>query len=269
MKHNVAPSLHHLLVPVEELTHLEVNPRTSDTKAIAASYEEFGQLNAIVCSLEDDDSILVLAGNHQLMAARDELGWTHIAAAVHEHLTDEQKMAFAALDNHWADVGSIDADLQYRLLEEAGDINPELFELVGWDDFELAAMEQAAVLHEIAEDRVDSNAGWVAPTIVAPLVNPDPENKFADPNATPEERAETFTPEADSDTIVTQGSTVTSKAGSQRALIQYTLTFDEPEQQSAWYEFLRFLKSDPAYKDLGSTAAQAIAFIQKHVAARA
>jgi len=254
MKHNVAEALSDLMVPVESLTHLPGNPRRSDIQAIAKSYEEFGQLSAIIC-LRQDDEIMVLAGNHQLMAARDELGWTHIAAAVHDHLSHEQALAFAAIDNHWGDVGGIDEALQYAMLEASGNVAPELFEMIGWDDFELASMESNAVLAaENANEAPAPNAGWTAPEIIAPLIDPD---------ATPEERAKGFEPAVDTDTIVTQGSPSTSQSGSTHAIIQYTLVFDEPEQQTTWYAFLRHLKEDPGSAS-GTTAEQVIDFIRIH-----
>jgi hypothetical protein len=257
MIHNVAPALLELLVPVETLTHLVNNPRTGATDAIAESYKEFMQLTSIICSLEDDGSIVVLAGNHQLMAARDILGWTHIAAAAHSHLSEAQKKAFAALDNHWGSMGSIDEKLQWEMLEAAGNVAPELFELVNWDDFALAAMEDSVIMHAIEDEGVEEvNTGWIAPVIIeAPLIDPD---------ATPEEAAVSFTPQTGDDSIVTQGSPVTSKSGSTSAKIQYTMVFDDSDHQGTWYQFLRFLKEDPTYRVLGTTSAQVTAFIRDH-----
>lgn len=255
MIHNIADPLVHMAVPVESLSHLPGNPRRSDTVAIAASYKKFGQLNAIIC-LREGDEIIVLAGNHQLRAARDELEWTHIAAVIHDHLTHEQALAFAAIDNHWGTVGDIDQSLQFAMLEEAGNVAPELFDLVGWDDFEMAAMEtNAANIAAHVGEPEQPNSGWVAPEIITPTP--------VDPDTTPEERAVGFTPETDTNTIVSQGSPSTERSGSSNAIIQYTLVFESPDQQTTWYSFIRHLKEDAGSAD-GTTAQQVIDFIRDH-----
>ena len=260
--HNIADALVDLAVPVESLTHLPGNPRTSDVNAIAEAYIEFGQLSSIIC-VRDGDDIVVLAGNHQLMAARDKLGWTHIAAAVHDHLSHEQAMAFAALDNNWHNVGDVDEKLQYDLIEAAGDVAQSTFELVGWDDFAIASMENTAVLDALKATAVDSNAGWSAPTLVAPLVDPDAKPVNIPDDASPSEAATAFEPQVDTETIVNQGSPSTSKSGSSSAVMQYTLAFDGAEQQSTWYSFLRFVKESSVY-DGDTTAEKLISFIHAH-----
>jgi hypothetical protein len=262
-EHQIAEALIDLAVPVEALTHLPGNPRRSDIEAIAESFIEFGQLDAIIC-VRDGDDIVVLSGNHQLKAVRDVLKWTHIAAAVHDHLTQEQAMAFAALDNNWHNVGDIDENLQFELIEAAGESAHTTFDAVGWDDFAIAAMENAAVLDAIQEsvDHNNSNSGWNAP-VMAPLIDPDAPPRNIPDDATPEEAAVGFEPQVDTNTIVTQGSPSTSRSGSSNAVMQYTLAFDGPEQQTTWYAFLRFIKESSVYEG-GTTAEQLIAFIEAH-----
>ena len=72
---------------------------------------------------------------------------------------------------------------------------------------------------------------------------------------------------ADEDTmksLITQGATVTNSAGA-KTNIQYTLVFNDAEQQSKWYAFLRYLKSHPDFAGLPTTSAQVIAFLGRHV----
>ena len=73
----IVPDLQGLAFPVEELTPLPGNPRQGDVQAVARSYSTFGQRKPIVARREGDGGI-VIAGNHQLAAAR-QLGWDEIA----------------------------------------------------------------------------------------------------------------------------------------------------------------------------------------------
>jgi hypothetical protein len=63
--------------------------------------------------------------------------------------------------------------------------------------------------------------------------------------------------------LVTQGSTSAGVSGSTRAVVQYSLVFDDPDQQRKWYDFLRWLRSDPGV-DGETTAAKVINFIENH-----
>ena len=68
MIHNIASNIQSLAVDIELLKPLEVNARRGNVEAIMASYNKFGQVKPIV-AVEDDDKLLVIAGNHQLEAA--------------------------------------------------------------------------------------------------------------------------------------------------------------------------------------------------------
>lgn len=110
MKHKIHPDLDTLKTPLDELKHLEGNPRVGDVDAVARSYDEFGQRKPIVATTDGT----VIGGNHQLAAAR-KLGWTHIAVIV----TDDDELtakAFALADNRTADLGSYDNDLLSEML---------------------------------------------------------------------------------------------------------------------------------------------------------
>jgi hypothetical protein len=266
MIHNVPDELTGLLVDIHTLEHLPGNPRMSDVEAIAKSYREFGQLSPIVATRGDGGEIVVLAGNHQLRAARDVLGWTHIAAAVHENLSEEQALAFAALDNHWHTVGGIDDELQYELIKASDGVAADVMDAVGWDDFAMAAMEDVIEATTMAAVTTDDGVGWEAPTIIAPDTNPSPANPMeaSGGEASAEPSPEPVRVESDlsDDEILTQGSTAVVEP-TRNVKIQYTIVFDTADQQSQWYRFLRFLKESPVYE--GETSAEMIsAFIAAH-----
>jgi hypothetical protein len=67
----IVADLERLAFPVEKLTPLPGNPRHGDVQAVARSYATFGQRKPIVARREGDGGI-VIAGNHQLAAARCE-----------------------------------------------------------------------------------------------------------------------------------------------------------------------------------------------------
>lgn len=266
MIHNVPDELTNLLVDITTLEHLPGNPRKSDVEAIAKSYREFGQLSPIVATRGDGGEIVVLAGNHQLRAARDVLGWTHIAAAVHENLSEEQALAFAALDNHWHTVGGIDDELQYELIKAADGAAADVMDAVGWDDFAMAAMEDVIEATTMAAVTTDNGVGWEAPTIIAPDTTPTPANPMdasgGEASAEPSPEPVKVQSDLSDDEILTQGSTAVVEP-TRNVKIQYTIVFDTAEQQSQWYRFLRFLKESSVYE--GDTSAEMISeFIAAH-----
>ena len=69
--------------------------------------------------------------------------------------------------------------------------------------------------------------------------------------------------DVDHNEIAVQGSTVTSQGASPKAVVQYTLVFDDPAQQKDWYEFIRWLRSQPAY-DGETTAEKLMSFVEAH-----
>jgi len=234
MKHQVSKDLEHLLVPIEQLETLPGNPRKGNITAIAASYKEFGQVKPIVAVNGENDMGTVIAGNHQLAAAK-QLGWTHIAV-LHVPFDHDKAIAFALADNRTSDLGEDDQGLLHEMLMSVVDEMPEFFEGLGWDDFEIAAIETPSAG---ASSAVVANDGWTAPI----MVEPDPET---------------------TQSLVTQGATATRSAGA-KTNIQYTLVFNDAEQQAAWYSFLRYLKAHPDFSTLPTTSAQVVAFLGKHV----
>ena len=62
---------------------------------------------------------------------------------------------------------------------------------------------------------------------------------------------------------IIRGSTTVSPGSAPRAIVQYTIVFEDTQQQAKWYDFIRWLKSDPAIE--GSTLAEKLLdFIAQH-----
>ena len=239
MNHKVSPDLQNLLTPIEDLKTLPKNPRKGNIEAITASYNEFGQVKPIVAVEDEDGTSTVIAGNHLLEAAK-KLGWTHMAV-LNVPFDHEKAIAYALADNRTSDLGTEDSGLLHEMLLSVVEDMPQFFEELGWDDFEIATIE----VPEITTIET-SNDGWTPPVIEPPVAPP----------ATADE--ETMK------SLVTQGATTTGSAGA-KTVIQYTLVFNDPEQQSDWYNFLRYLKSHPDYAELSTTASQVNAFIKRHI----
>jgi ParB-like chromosome segregation protein Spo0J len=117
---NIPDELTPFLVPVGDLSELPGNPRRGDVEAVKRSYATFGQRKPIVGRRMDDGTSVVVAGNHQLKAAR-ELGWSHIAVVWADDLTDDEAKAFALADNRVAELGGYDDESLTRLLEEVAE----------------------------------------------------------------------------------------------------------------------------------------------------
>ena len=227
-----------MLIPVDQLESLSNNPRKGNISAIAASYEEFGQVKPIVAVDNEDGTGTVIAGNHQLAAAK-QLGWTHIAV-LHVPFDHDKAVAFALADNRTSDLGEDDQTLLHEMLMSVVDERPDFFEGLGWDDFEIAAIETPAAGSTSA---VIANDGWTPPIMQLPGIEATDETQKA---------------------MVTQGATAINSAGA-KTNIQYTLVFNDAEQQATWYAFLRYLKSHPDFSGLPTTSSQVVAFLNQQV----
>lgn len=254
-KCKVSDDLRNLLLDLNELMPLPNNPRVSNVEAIMASYAEFGQLKPIVVRPNDDATYTIIAGNHQAEAAR-RLGWTHIAAVKME-ADDARAIAFALADNRTNELGHTDPELLHTLLDTVVGDYVDLMDSLGWDEFELAAIEeQASRLETVIE------SGYVPPVIVeiAPEV-------AANSNFRVEQDGDTarIVPKVTSDNnqVITQGSTAINASGSNRAVVQYTLVFDDADQQAQWYKFIRWLRLDPSI-DGETTAQRLMNFLDAH-----
>jgi hypothetical protein len=252
---NIAKSIKSLAVDIETLKPLPGNPRKGNIDAIMASYTEFGQVKPIVVRPEADGTATVIAGNHQLEAAK-RLGWKQIAAVQFE-ADDQRAIAFALADNRTNELGHTDNDLLQDMLEQITDSYEVLLDGLGWDEFELAAIEESSMHFSTITE-----SGYIAPTI-----RPQPLEQIGAPPIRVETNSEgsriVAPEEANTKSLVTQGSTSANASGSRSAVVQYTLVFDDAEQQAEWYRFVRWLRSEPSLA--GDTTAQRLLdFINAH-----
>lgn len=230
----------HLIKPIDSLVPLESNPRRGDVDAIMASLQEFGQVTPIVVRPNGDGTYTVLAGNHRVEAAK-RLGWSHLAVVEYE-ADDKTAVAFALADNRSSDLGTVDADILYDVIVDVLDEHQELFEKLGWDDFELASMDSVSTSEPIS-------SAYVAPVI----------------SEVPVSRSEPSAPKvniANQADVAVRGATTEHSSG-QKGVVQYTLIFDDADQQKRWYDFLRWLRLDPG-TDGETTSRRLINFIEAH-----
>lgn len=69
--------------------------------------------------------------------------------------------------------------------------------------------------------------------------------------------------DVDHNMVAVSGSTLVSPGSSPQAVVQYTIVFDNPDQQRRWYEFVRYLRNDPGISGT-TTAEKLIDFIDMH-----
>lgn len=256
MASNIYAKIQHLAKDISTLRPLPKNPRRGNVEAISASYREFGQVKPIVVRPEEDGTYTVLAGNHQLEAAK-RLGWTEIACIEFEG-DSASAVAYSLADNRTSELGQTDPSILNNVISEITDIYPELLENLQWDMFDLAALnEQAGRLERSSRD----DSGYVAPVMINPISAAE-EYKVAVEET---EEGTRIVPaiQTDNRKVATTGSTVLGGASSKGAIVQYSLVFDNVAQQTRWYEFMKWLKRDPGYS--GDTFAERlIDFIDSH-----
>jgi hypothetical protein len=249
----IDPTLMPLAVDIDSLIPLPGNPRKGNVEAIMASYREFGQVKPIVVRPNGDGTSTVVAGNHQLEAAK-RLGWERIAAVQYE-ADDQKATAFALADNRTSELGHTDPELLDQIVSAVTYDYGELLENLGWDEFELAALgEQADRLGSSAED----DGGYIPPQIIEPISPPEITREVT-------EDGERIVPtgEVDAKSVAATGSTSIGQSGSKQAVVQYTLVFDSADQQKRWYDFVRWLRADPGY-DGNTTAERLMNFVEAH-----
>ena len=192
------------------------------------------------------------------------MGWTHIAAVPFE--ADESRaVAFALADNRISELGHTDQSLAADLLFDVIDDYGDLMEDLGWDSFEVAYIEEQVARSEPGTPGVSSE---FIPPVITPVENlaekmlasyvredEDGERKIMAPS------------NLDHNEVAIKGSTLaTPNIGgtkSHNAVVQYTIVFDNPDQQKRWYDFLKWLRSDPGY-DGDTSAEKLISFIDAH-----
>ena len=258
MKHNVNTALHEFLMPLDSLIALSHNPRVGNVPAIMASYEEFGQVKPIVVRPNTDGTATVLAGNHQVEAVR-RLEWTHIAA-VPIDANDKRAVAFALADNRTMELGHTDPIGATHMIIEIVDEYNDLMESLKWDDYEIAYYEEQAQKMAGSDDDVVgfitpviTEVGGEAAEILAGMVREGEDG----------ERQIVADDSVDHADVAVQGSTAIVPGAAPRAVVQYTIVFDDPEQQKRWYNFIRWLRNNPGY-DGSTTGEKILAFVDTH-----
>jgi hypothetical protein len=253
----ISKDLMPLAVSIEDLVPLEKNPRKGNVEAIMASYEEFGQMKPIVIRPNDDGTFTVIAGNHQLQAAK-QLGWSQIAA-VQMNADNDRAIAFALADNRTMELGHTDSAILNDMVIEMYEDFPELFDGLGWDEFEIAAIEETQMAAEIISPIADAYFTPVMQNQVQPSA---PVNINVEESEDGVRRIVAGN-DIDHNRVAVSGSTIVSPGSSPQAVVQYTIVFDNPDQQRRWYEFVRYLRNDPGISGT-TTAEKLIDFIDMH-----
>lgn len=140
-KNRIAPSLKPLAVPLDSLTPDANNAKKHPEKSIRAimlSLALFGQRKPLAAHKVGKQSV-VIAGNGTLEAAK-LLGWSKIAAAMDDDLSEAELAAYGMADNRSAEHGRWDFEQVAKLeqmVTEAG------LEMVGWSLDELEVLRAA------------------------------------------------------------------------------------------------------------------------------
>jgi ParB-like chromosome segregation protein Spo0J len=103
-----ADELRPTIVPIDELTPHEKNPKRESVEELMASLKRWGQVRAVLT----DPNGRIVAGHHVTEAA-SRLGWTHVAAIPHAFETDQEALAYLVADNELAARGSEDRGQQF------------------------------------------------------------------------------------------------------------------------------------------------------------
>lgn len=258
MPNGIHESLLPLAIDINNLSLLDGNPRIGDVDAIMASYQEFGQVKPIVAKKNNDGTATVIAGNHQLQAAMN-LGWDKIAV-VFLDADDKRAIAYAIADNRTMELGYTEPELLDSLIIEVSDLYPELLEGLGWDEFDIAGIEYETDRNgtELSETGV-----YIPPVMIdsQQLAKDEITQVLHVAENKDGERRIVADPSADQRDVAVRGSTVSGTTP--RAVVQYTIVFDSPDQQTKWYDFIKWLKSDPG-TDGATTAERLINFIEAH-----
>jgi len=250
---NIHPSILSLAIDIDLLKPMEKNPRIGNVESIIASYSEFGQIKPIVVMPSDDGKFSVIAGNHQLIAAK-KLGWEKIAAIVYE-VDENRGHAFALADNRTTELGNTDQGMVLDLMSEISSEYQDLLLGLGWDEFEVASLTTDILVNE----RNDNRGGYTPAVIINPF-EPLGEDQIVENRNENDEIDYLATDKIDKEEAITRGSVAVGVKGGERAIVQYTLVFDDADQQKRWYDFIRYIRNDPAYAG-ETTASKLINFI--------
>ena len=260
----IHPSLKSLAVDIDTLDYLEGNPRIGNVEAIMASYSEFGQVKPIVAKKNEDGTATVIAGNHQLEAAVN-LGWEQIAV-IFLDADDKKAIAFALADNRTMELGYTEPELLTDMLLEISEYYPDLLDGLGWDEFELASMESDMIIEQARMDNAEEEIPQTREQMAEQKVYDDAVDSIkgmVQKDDSGENRI-VANSNLDHSDIATRGSTIAVPGSAPQAAVQYTIVFDNSDQQALWYKFIKWLRSDPAV-DGDTTAEKLINFIDPHM----
>lgn len=260
----IHPSLKSLAVDIDSLDYLEGNPRIGNVEAIMASYSEFGQVKPIVAKRNEDGTATVIAGNHQLEAAIN-LGWEQIAV-IFLDADDKKAIAFALADNRTMELGYTEPELLTDMLLEISEYYPDLLDGLGWDEFELASMESDMIIEQARMDNAEEEIPQTREQVAEQKVYDDAVDSIkgmVQKDDSGENRI-VANSNLDHSDIATRGSTIAVPGSAPQAAVQYTIVFDNADQQALWYKFIKWLRSDPAI-DGDTTAEKLINFIDPHM----
>lgn len=143
--HRIHQPLMSLATAVTNLTELPGNPRRGDVERIARSLRVFGQRKPVTARPTGTDEHgnpvgYVTAGNHTLLAARDLLGWTHVAVVWIEE-DETTANAWALADNRLSELGDNDPDaLASMLAQIIESASYDLVSATAYTDDDLAAL---------------------------------------------------------------------------------------------------------------------------------
>lgn len=101
-------------LPLDQLTPFPGNAKRGDVEAIRASLRRNGQYRSLIVRLIDGGALVVLAGNHTMMALRAEGARTARCEIVTCDDADARRINLA--DNKLAELGSYDPDALAELL---------------------------------------------------------------------------------------------------------------------------------------------------------
>lgn len=208
----ITDGLQHLAFPIADLVFMPGNPNEGDVEYVARMYDEFGQTKPTICKKLENGKGLILAGNTGVRAVRDILGWTHVAVNWVEDWDDAKSKAYVIGDNESARRAHENLEYKAAMLEDVAE-QPHYLDVLDFDLADIQEMVERANQEDMS---------------------------FLDPDYTVERDDE------EEDENDTEDTTPTPKI-TQKAVIQYTIFFDDEDQQQTWFTFLRWLKSN--YED--------------------
>lgn len=135
----IAPSLRGLIVPIGSLMPDPDNARLHperNLQSIKDSLNLYGQRKALAVIVNGKGEKVVRAGNGTLEAAK-ALGWTKLAAAVDDDLTEVEAMGYGLADNRTAELARWDFEVVARIDKLLQDNKQES---VGWSVEELQVL---------------------------------------------------------------------------------------------------------------------------------